>query len=351
MQYGNREERMKSKLWMRYVAMAILASLSISAEVRSQSFSTTTDTQQQPQRRSTAGAPGAGSGTLPSGAVTVALEDVSNMKLMPGSMVELHVLEEPDIDGPYRLDKDGNISLAWVGVIQLEGQTLREAEEAIRNRLLATQVLKVADVTVNLVEYSALNIVVMGEVAAPGTFPALGPRKLRDVLASAGGETPLAGNEIAIQRHGAPSDQPETVRYNRDANDPAPMNVIVNPGDSVTVKRAGVVYILGAVNRPGGYLMQEHGELNIDQALAMALGTALEAKVTDIRVFRKLDDGSSVFIQVNYKKINNGKVTPIQLQAQDVVYVPPSSLKEVALHGGTQVLNAAAAATIYTSAY
>ncbi|MFZ0304493.1 MAG: SLBB domain-containing protein [Terracidiphilus sp.] len=270
------------------------------------------------------------------------------MKLMPGSMVDLHVFEEPDLDGSYRVDKQGNINIPVAGVVRLESLTLAEAETAIREKLVNGQILKIANVTVNLAEYSAKNITVLGEVNAPGAFPVLGPRKLQDVLALAGGETTLAGNEIVIHRFGSPPDSTESIHYNRNANDYVSMNVDIDPGDSVFVKRAGVVYVLGAVNRPGGYLMQETGELNVDQALALALGTSEEAKVQDIRIFRKIADGSLVEIQINYRKINSGRATPIQLRPEDVVYVPPSSIK-TALLRGTQVLSAAAAATIYTS--
>jgi len=124
------------------------------------------------------------------------------------------------------------------------------------------------------------------------------------------------------------------------------MNVMINPGDTVLVKRAGVVYVLGAVNRPGGYLLQESGELNVDQALAMAAGTALEAKVQDLRVFRKQADGNLVEFHINYRRINNGKEAPLRLKAEDVVYVPPSSIKSALIHG-TQVVASAASASIY----
>jgi len=62
-----------------------------------------------------------------------------------------------------------------------------------------------------------------------------------------------------------------------------------------------------------------------------------------------MDDGSMIEIPVNYKKINSGKATPLQLQAQDVVYVPISGAKEVMLRAGTQIANSAASAFIYST--
>jgi polysaccharide biosynthesis/export protein len=306
---------------------------------------------QQSQHPLSAGATGAQSTSSQAGKTTVAPQDISNVKLMPGSMVQIHVFEEADLDGTYRLDAQGNIALPLAGAVPLQSLTLREAEAAIRGRLLGAQVLKVANVVVNLDEYSTPNTTVMGEVAAPGPYPIIGPRKLIEVLSMAGGETQLAGNEIVIQRAGTPLGAGEAIHYNRYAGDSSPLNVAVNPGDTVIVKRAGIVYVLGAVNRPGGYVMQEAGELNIDQALAMASGTAPEAKVGDLRVFRKNADGSVLEINLSYKKINKGEQEAIKLRAQDIVYVPVSAVKEVFMRGGTAIFNAAASAAVYNVAY
>jgi polysaccharide export outer membrane protein len=296
--------------------------------------------------------PGASQGTsapaLHSSGPTVAPEDVSNMKLVPGSMVDVHVFEEPDLDGTYRVDSQGDISLPLAGSVKLESCTLREAEGAISTQLVKEQILNSPHVTVNLDEYSANNIVVLGEVNTPGRFPVLGPRKLVDVLVMAGGQTALAGNEIAIHRIGQPLEKNEIVHYARDVNDSPALNVLISPGDSVLVKKAGIVYVLGAVNRPGGYVMQEAGELNVDQALAMASGTAPEAKVGSIRVLRKQTDGSLTEFAVDYRKINKGEAASLRLRAQDIVYVPPSAIKSTLIHG-TQILSSAASASIYAA--
>jgi polysaccharide export outer membrane protein len=279
---------------------------------------------------------------------SVAPEDVSKLKLAPGSSVAIRVFEEPDLDGIYRLDAEGNVSLPLAGQVNLSSLSLREAEAAVSQKLQAEQILRSPHVVVNLDEYSARNIVVLGEVAAPGRYPTLGDRKLMDVLALAGGQTPMAGNEIVIHRFGQPSDMTETIHYGRNSSDALALNLPVNPGDSILVKRAGIVYVLGSVNRPGGYVMQEEGQLNVDEALALALGTAPEAKVGSIRIFRKQPDGGVVEFLVNYRKINNGKSGQVNLKAEDIIYVPPSAIK-TALIRGTQVVASAASATIYSA--
>ena len=117
------------------------------------------------------------------------------------------------------------------------------------------------------------------------------------------------------------------------------------PGETVTVKRAGIVYVLGGVTRPGGYLMQEDGDLNVTQALALAYGTTMPAAVGSMRLIRKKDDGQVEEIPIPYRAIVKGKVAPLQLQAEDVIYVPISKIK--ATLDASLVNSGVAAAVIY----
>jgi polysaccharide biosynthesis/export protein len=282
-----------------------------------------------------------------SGHPIAAIDDVTKIRLTPGSSVSLHVFEEPDLDGNYRLDANGFIFLPLAGQIDLRSMTLHEAEVAVGEQLTKTQVLNSPHVVANLDEYSAQYISVIGEVNSPGRQTVMGPRKLIDVIAMSGGQTALAGNEIVVHRLGQAPETTETIHYGKDVNDPVALNSDINPGDTVLVKRAGIVYVLGAVTHPGGYVMQEAGELNVDQAIALASGAAPEAKTADVRVLRRHADGTTSEFVVNYKKVNSGTQQPVQLQAEDIVYVPPSSIKEVLLHG-TQILASAAGAVIYT---
>lgn len=293
---------------------------------------------------------GQAGGALHLGASTapgVAPEGLAKFKLSPGSMVDIHVFEEPDLDGSYRLDDQGQISMPFAGTVRLESLSLPEAASAIQAKLETEEILRAPHVVVNIDEYSAQNIVVMGEVAAPGRFPVLTPRKLQDVLAMSGGQTSLAGNEIIIHRSNQPPQVTEVIHYGRDVNSQASLNVAINPGDSVLVKRAGIVYVLGAVNRPGGFPMQEDGDLNIAQALALAFGTAPEASLDGIRVIRKLPDGSISEIPTHYHQFSKGKASPLALEAEDVVFVPASTLKSTLIDTKT-VLSSAASAAVYT---
>jgi polysaccharide export outer membrane protein len=161
-----------------------------------------------------------------------------------------------------------------------------------------------------------------------------------------------AGNEIHITRSGAsvkPITDSTLVHYSR-ATDPAAVKqTIVNPGDTVLVKRAGIVYVLGAVIRPGGYVMQEDGTLSVLQAISLANGTTLAAKTGTIYLLRRNADGSQTEIPLKYGKLVRGQTDEVQLQALDVVYVPTSELKAM-LSNGSSIAAAAASASIYAVA-
>jgi polysaccharide export outer membrane protein len=120
----------------------------------------------------------------------------------------------------------------------------------------------------------------------------------------------------------------------------------VKPGDTVQVKRAGIVYVLGAVNRPGGFVMQEEGTLNVLQAISLASGTSTTASTSTIYLLRRNADGTVVYIALPYKKIANGKSADMQLRATDVLYVPTSTFKAV-MTNSQGILTSAASATIY----
>jgi polysaccharide export outer membrane protein len=123
--------------------------------------------------------------------------------------------------------------------------------------------------------------------------------------------------------------------------------VLVRPGDAVIVPRAGIVYVLGAVNRPGGYVMQEDGKLNVAEALALSGGLVMQAKTSGLRVIRRNPDGTVLDFPLSYSEISKGKETPVQLQAEDIVYVPMSKIKAT-FTTTTGILSAAASAAIVT---
>lgn len=275
-------------------------------------------------------------------------EDIAKLRLAPGFLVSLNVLDDSDFTGSFRIDEQGNLTLPILGAIHLAGKTISEARVQIQQKLLEDKILKDPQVILTMLEYAAPEVTIIGEVASPGKYPLLVPRKLVDVLALAGGPTTMAGNEIQIIS-GSEGGEPVQIRYSKSTNPREVEDVIVHSGDTVQVKRAGIVYVLGAVNRPGGYVMQEDGTLNVLQAISLASGTSIAASTKTIYLLRRNADGTEVNISLPYKKMIHGKHAGVQLHATDMLFVPTSTFKAV-LTNSQLILSSAASATIYTVA-
>jgi polysaccharide export outer membrane protein len=289
--------------------------------------------------RSGAAAPGSNSG------LTTVPEDFVKLRLAPGFMLSLNVLDDSDFVGTFRVDELGDISLPILGTMHVAGETVAEARVQLEKRLLDGGFLKDPQISLTVVEYTAPEVTIIGEVAEPGKYPLLAPRKLVDVLALSGGTTLTAGNEVQIT-HGSATTQPVVVHYSRKTNPKAIEDVIVQPGDTVQVARAGIVYVLGAVTRPGGFVMQEEGTLNVLQAVALAYGTTLLASTSTIYIVRRNANGTAAYIKVPYKKLTRGRGADVQLHASDVLFVPTSAVKSVYFNT-QQIMNAAATSAIY----
>jgi polysaccharide export outer membrane protein len=275
-------------------------------------------------------------------------EDFASLKLAPGFLLNVQVYDEPDLSAHVRVDNDGNVDLPFLKTVHIGGDTIAQAHQVIEDKFRTDGILKNPQVTIGVEQFATTSVTVMGEVQNPGKVQLLAPHSLLDVIGMTGGETAMAGNEVELKRpvNGAESSTP--YHYARGGDAAAIRDVMVNPGDTVIVKRAGVVYVLGAVNRPGGYTMQESGELNVAQAISLAQGLVLQAKVGGLRVVQHDSDGKPIETLVSYNKIMEGKEKPLQLTAGDIVYVPISKTKSI-LGATTGLIGQTAAATIYTA--
>jgi polysaccharide export outer membrane protein len=280
------------------------------------------------------------------GALTAVPEDFSKLRIQPGFLLNVEVFDEADMSGQFRVGPSGNIVLPLAGEIHVTGDTLTEAAVAIQDSLKSTGILKNPQVTLDVVQYASTVVSVLGEVNSPGRLPMLAPHSLLDVLSLAGGETQFAGGVVEVRHEQDGKAETSAYQYGRNSNGDSIAAVMVHDGDTVIVPRAGVVYVLGQVTRPGGFLMQEDGKLDVAQAISMAMGTTLLASTKHIVIIRRKPDGTFVQFEVSYKDMVRGKITPPQLQPQDIVYVPNSQLK-TALTDVQGVLTAATTATVY----
>ena len=274
-------------------------------------------------------------------------EDLSKALIAPGYLLQMGVYNTPEMDVTMRVDATGRVSIPLVGPIAVSGDTLLQAEAAIAKALIDGEILKAPQVTLNVLQYATGSVTVLGEVQSPGRIPLLAPRTLAEVLAQAGGETFSAGAEIDIQHTSAMGQVSASHIHYTPTESSDPINhAIIQPGDTVIVHRAGAVYVLGGVTRPGAYLMLDGGTLNLLQAISLAQGTTLRASVGGVQILRPNGEGYSR-MTVPLRDMQKGKVNPTRLLGNDIIYVPISGLKSMFVDGAS-LIAAAATASIYT---
>lgn len=226
-----------------------------------------------------------------------------------------------------RLNANGVVYLPLLNEIQLGGLTPEQAQKKLEDELISGGFLRAPHVTVTVVEY-ANGISLLGEVARPGVYPAGGARHLYDVIAAAGGLTQNAGSLVTISHAKAP-DKPDAVNVSRDPSKSPEANVLVSPGDTVVVSKAGVIYVVGEVVQPSGFIMDDGATFTVLKAVAMARGVTRNAKMNSVKVIRKNDKGFQE-IPVPLEKIMSAKANDIELKPEDIVFVPTNVAKNVA---------------------
>jgi polysaccharide export outer membrane protein len=269
----------------------------------------------------TAGAPAVSSKQSAAPTVQTQIND-SSVHLGPGDLIEVSVYNVPDLDTKIRVNNDGDISLPLINYVHVAGLTVDEAEIAIERRFETGGFVKNPHVQIFVQEYTSQGASVLGEVSKPGIYSILGHQKLFSLISEAGGFTDRAGKSITVKHRDQP---PITVPISHNLEDHPESDIPVYPGDMVTVRRADVVYVVGDVGRPSGFLM-DSGHISVLQAIALAGGTNSTAKLNGTRIVRKGPSGL-VTVPVPLKKLLAAKANDMSMQADDILFVPTSSRK------------------------
>ena len=265
-----------------------------------------------------------------------------SLQLGIGDLIEMTVYDVPELTTKTRISSTGDIYCALIGPTHVAGLTTEEAAQLIQKRLSAF--LKAPYVSLFVTEYASQGASLLGEVAKPGVYPVLGDQHLFDLISTAGGLTDKAGHSITITHRSDP-DKPVTVPLSRNLSDDPESNIKVFPADTIVVRRADIVYVVGDVGRPSGLLMDANG-LTILQAVALSGGTTRTAKLSGVRILRKSPSGMTE-TPVELKKIMQAKAPDVSLQANDILVVPSSTGKILA---GRTLEAAMQAATIMSVA-
>jgi polysaccharide export outer membrane protein len=269
-----------------------------------------------------------------------------------GDLLKIDVFDVPELSREVRVADSGFISLPLLPVrIRASGLSAFQLEEKLAELLQVHGLVSQPQVTVFVREQRSQPVTVIGAVRAPRVLQAVRPMSLLEVLSEAGGIADDAGSTVMVTRPAKPAtENPPAeatpaqtfsiqLRDLLESGDPQ-FNITVFGGDVVSVPRAGIVYVAGAVERPGGFVLQsDREEMTTLKAIALAQGLKGSAKPGEAVVIRRNpDSGEDQEIPVNLSRIMARKADDVRLLANDILFVPDSLGKKVLRRTGEVAL-------------
>lgn len=282
----------------------------------------------------------------------------------PGDVLSITIADLPEISGKYVVSETGMLALPVVPTpIRAAGLSAEDLSRDIGEALTAAQQLREPVVNVFVEEYRSQTVTVLGAVARPSVYPLRKNSTLLEVLSTAGGLLPQAGNTLTLQHKplsAGDQDAEDIQQTNLDIDlrklmqgKDSSLNLAVEGGDVVTVSAAPLVYVIGAVTKPGGYVLQDTSAgLTILQALAMAEGlksTAAPKRGVIIRQSPGSSDRQEIPVDIN--KLLEGKDRGTLLASSDVLFIPESGMKKSMQKMGEFAMQVANGVAIYGVGY
>jgi polysaccharide biosynthesis/export protein len=229
-----------------------------------------------------------------------------------------------------RVSQQGILSLPLLGEIRVSGMTASEVESTLRKEY--ERYIHHPQVGVLVTEYRQ-RVSVIGAAVKPGVFDLTGPKTVIDLLAMAGGVTDTAGTQVHIYRQGPNGRETHVIDLLALASNASLINadnaglitMLVQAGDVINVPPAGTFFVDGAVRKPGPYPLGRRYSLN--QALATAGGVDPELNSSDITIFRRKGPSGMEAISVDYAAVQAGSAVDPQIEQDDVIVVPMSTVK------------------------
>jgi polysaccharide export outer membrane protein len=255
----------------------------------------------------------------------------------------MNVYNVPELSTKARVGSDGSIYLPLIDYVHVAGLTSEQAQNIIEKRFAEGGFVKDPHVSLLVDDYTSQGVSILGEVSKPGVYPVIGEQRLFDLISAAGGLTEKAGRTVTITHRNKVS-EPVNIALARHIADDVKSNVVVRPGDTIVVRRADIVYVVGDVSKPSGFLM-DSGNLTVLQVIALAGGTNRTAKLSGAKIIRKGPSGMTE-TPVQLKKILSAKAPDLPMQADDILFVPTSAARVAVSRTAEAAAQAATALSI-----
>jgi polysaccharide export outer membrane protein len=290
----------------------------------------------------------------------------ADYQLGAGDQISIDVpdlTEEYTPDKSFRIGSNGDLSLPYAGHIDAGGMTASQLEAEIESRL--KRFVKSPGVVVNISSFGGQPASVLGSVNTPGIVQLQGRKNLFEVLALAGGLAPDAGCRVTITRDmkwgalplpGAQTDPTGQFSIGSvlfkdlvDNSNPA-VNIPILPFDKIAVPTSDLVYAVGNVTKPGGFLLNQHESLSALQVVSLAEGFTRTAAPQRAKILRVVPGSPNrAEIDVDLRQLVAGTIPDIQLQPQDILFVPNSNAKSTSFRILDAMAGASGAAIYATS--
>ena len=249
----------------------------------------------------------------------------SSVIIGPGDLLDVSVLGIEELSRRVQVLGDGSITLPPLGNFGVAGQTVQQLEATVAKMLADNRLVNDPQVSIFVAESVGGGVSVQGAVLKPGRYNLVGSNTLIEVVGQAGGLAHDSGGRILVMR-GSPETGQETLEIDverlMEAGD-VTANISLRPGDIVVVPRGRKlrVYVTGAVKRPGAVEYSSTEGITVLQAITAAGGPTERANLKKVTINRRLSDGTEDRLQVNVKKIQNGKEPDLLLDRNDTVVV------------------------------
>ena len=264
----------------------------------------------------------------------------------PGDLLEVSEAHTPEMRASVRVSATGTVTLVLAGEVYVGGMDETSAAHAIETALIERGMLLHPQVTVLVTAYAGQDVSVLGEVARPGIYSYTVHHRLLDLISSASGLSPNAGRLVTIA-HRDDAKPVQSVALDPAGTDTtSDHNPELLPGDTVQVSRAGLVYVVGDVVRPGGFPVDPVQTTTVVQVVTLAWGPGQNAALTKAVLIRE-QQGSRTITTLNLKRMLRGLDPDIPIRDRDIVFVPDSMAKNLWNRTMESVIQSAAGVSIY----
>ena len=297
----------------------------------------------QPQIKPSSSASGSETASTPA----VLVDSTEDYKIGPRDVIDIKIDDAEELSKSFEIKADGTFLMSYLGRVKAAGKSpdmlARFIEDGLRGGYL-----KNPHVSVVVKQFNSHTFLIQGSVLKPGPYQIEGRPSLFTLISIAGGLADNHGSTAFIIREikkhsadsannasGSPNDDPDAREFTVKTANVAGLlkgkigqnNVILEPGDTVSIPKSDLFYVVGEVNASGSFPLSDG--MTVRQAMALAQGTTANAKASDSSIMRTDDSGKLHEIKIDLNAMLKNKTEDVVLQANDMIIVPNSRGKTV----------------------